>query len=106
MADIETEDPGVRYTSDDGDVGAIVSILLDVLERDRAANPGERLDAIGIHHSVFDALYLLICGALVPNRNAIAARRRVGDDFELVWIYPELEVTHPNEVQCGRRRMT
>lgn len=106
MADFVIAGPLLPYAPDDGGAGSIAATLLEVLDAERAAHPGERLDAIGIHPRVFDALYVLVHGELLPNRSAITARRLVGDDFETAWIYPDPELESVNQVLCGRRRMT
>ena len=106
---IEVEAPGPvgeRYMSDDGEAGAFVAYLLRMLDEQRDKHPGERADCIGIHPSIFDMLYQHVHGSLAPDRNAISATRRVGDEYEIVWIHPEPEIASTDQVLFGRRRVT
>jgi hypothetical protein len=91
--------------SNDGHAGSFVAELLRLLDEQRAEHPGERVDCIGLHPAVFDMVYLHVHGSLTPDRSGVSAMRRVGDDYETVWLHPDPEITDLTEVLFGRLRM-
>jgi hypothetical protein len=103
---VETKGPrGEPYLSDDGGIGEFVTYLLSMLDEQRDKHPGERADCIGLHPVIFDRIYQHVHGSLASNRNAIRATRRVGDDYEAIWLHPEPEITDVRDVLFGRRRV-